>query len=401
MKRERLIVLDALRAMAGLTVPLFHICENLGYPPLRYESVCGHGYLAVEFFLLLMGYMLAYAYDRRWSSGMGVWEFFRRRLVRLHPLVISGVLLGVLVVCAQSAFGFSWMSWLKDLPAWKIALLALWSMTMVPVVGVGLINPFNACSWTLYYEYAGNILYALGLRKLGKRVLVACVVVASLFWLCYVMHVNLNGVFGTHLELFDKVAANARWSIVCGWSDSANHVYGGFVRLALPLFLGLLLSRLGWRIQLKKGAFAIAVAVFALILYMPFTYRLGGEGHYWVNALFEFLAVAVVFPLLILVGVGSRVELPPRMTAAVTYLAELSYPLYMSHFMFMGVFRTWIKSLAETSSTLSIVLASATTYLAFVAIAALIMHFWDRPIQRFFSSRPAQKTNHESPERCK
>ena len=61
MKRERLIVLDALRAMAGLTVPLFHICENLGYPPLRYESVCGHGYLAVEFFLLLMGYMLAYA----------------------------------------------------------------------------------------------------------------------------------------------------------------------------------------------------------------------------------------------------------------------------------------------------------------------------------------------------
>ena len=222
MKRERLIVLDALRAMAGLTVPLFHICENLGYPPLRYESVCGHGYLAVEFFLLLMGYMLAYAYDRRWSSGMGVWEFFRRRLVRLHPLVISGVLLGVLVVCAQSAFGFSWMSWLKDLPAWKIALLALWSMTMVPVVGVGLINPFNACSWTLYYEYAGNILYALGLRKLGKRVLVACVVVASLFWLCYVMHVNLNGVFGTHLELFDKVAANARWSIVCGWSDSAT-----------------------------------------------------------------------------------------------------------------------------------------------------------------------------------
>ena len=93
----------------------------------------------------------------------------------------------------------------------------------------------------------------------SARGTIPCVVVASLFWLCYVMHVNLNGVFGTHLELFDKVAANARWSIVCGWSDSANHVYGGFVRLAQPLFLGLLLSRLGWRIQLKKDAFAIAV----------------------------------------------------------------------------------------------------------------------------------------------
>ena len=385
MKRERLIILDALRAMAGLTVPLFHICENLGLPPFRYESICGHGYLAVEFFLLLMGYMLAYAYDRRWSSGMGAVEFFRRRLVRLHPLVISGVLLGVVVVWAQSVFGFSWMPWLQDLPASKIALLALWSMTMVPVVGVDLINPFNACSWTLYYEYAGNILYALGLRKLCKRALLACAAVASFFWLCYVMHVNLNGVFGTHLALFDKVAAKAQWSIVCGWGDSDKHFYGGFVRLALPLFLGLLLARLGWRIQLKRGALAIAVAVFALILYMPFPYELGGEGHYWVNALFEFLAVTVVFPLLILVGVGSRVELSPRTTAVVAYLAELSYPLYMSHFMFTGVFRTWVKSLAETSSTASIVLASVATYLAFVAIAALMMRFWDRPVQRFFS----------------
>jgi len=91
------------------------------------------------------------------------------------------------------------------------------------------------------------------------------------------------------------------------------------------------------------------------------------------------------------VGVGSRVELPPRVTAAVTYLAELSYPLYMSHFMFMGVFSTWVKSLAETSSTLSIVLASAATYLVFVAIAALMMRFWDRPIQRLFSSHSAAR----------
>ena len=200
------------------------------------------------------------------------------------------------------------------------------------------------------------------------------------------MHVNLNGVFGTHLALFDKVAAN-EWSIVCGWGDSARHFYGGFVRLALPLFLGLLLARLGWRIQLKKGAFALAVAVFALVLYMPFSYRLGGEGHYWVNALFEFLAVTVVFPLLILVGVGSHVELPPRVTAAVTYLAELSYPLYMSHFMFMGVFWTLLGEIARPASTLSVVLVSAATYFALVVLAALMMRFWDRPVQRFLSPR--------------
>ena len=94
---KRLVILDALRAIAGLTVPLFHICEPFTYRAgVKIESYCGHGYLAVEFFLLLMGYMLGFAYDRRWADGMGLGSFFRRRLVRLHPLVVSGVLIGII-----------------------------------------------------------------------------------------------------------------------------------------------------------------------------------------------------------------------------------------------------------------------------------------------------------------
>lgn len=388
MKKERFVILDAMRAIAGLTVPLFHIFENLGRLPAKYESWCGHGYLAVEFFLLLMGYMLAYAYDRRWEEGMSLWGFFRRRLVRLHPLVISGVLLGLAVYFLQGAFGEVWLGrWSATMPAWQVLLYALWAMTMVPVVGCGgMINPFNACSWTLYYEYAGNILYALGLRKLGKRVLLGCALVALFFWVCFVMHVNLNGIFGTHVALFDKVASpKMRWSIVCGWQDVAWHVYGAFVRLALPLFLGLLLARLKWRITLKKGALGLAVLVFVGVLYTPFTYRLGGPGHYWVNALFEILAVTVVFPALILVGVGNRVDPASRLARVLAFFAELSYPLYMSHFMFIGLFYSWVSAFAKTHGTAAVFAGSFVFYLLLIALACLVMRFWDRPIQKWLT----------------
>lgn len=381
-KRQRFVILDALRGIAGLSVPLFHLFEPLvGRRAAPVESIVGHGYLAVEFFLLLMGYMLGYAYDRRWQDGMGTVAFFKRRLVRLHPLVISGVLLGLVVVLAQPEIGGQWARWMKGASVFETVLVALWAMTMVPVVGYGMINPFNACSWTLYYEYAGNVLYALVIRRMGKRALAVGSLVAAFLWIAYVLHVNLNGIFGTHLALFDKVAANARWSIVCGWQDSLAHLYGGSVRLMFPLFFGLLLSRLGWRIRIPKVGLWIAVAVFMAVLFTPYSYRLGGEGHYWVNALFEAVALMVVFPLLILVGVGTPVEGDSPLSRAFGFLAELSYPLYMSHYMFMYVYGWWIKNRSLEHSGLTVTAVCVTTYFGVIFVAWLMMRYWDRPIQ--------------------
>ena len=103
---KRNVIADALRGAAGLLVPLFHISEPYGWQradAAAVPQVCGHGYLCVEFFLLLMGYMLAYAYDRRWKEGMGIGTFFGRRLLRLHPLVVSGTVIGLIVFFAQGA----------------------------------------------------------------------------------------------------------------------------------------------------------------------------------------------------------------------------------------------------------------------------------------------------------
>lgn len=59
-------------------------------------KVFNHGYLAVDFFFILSGFVIGYAYDDRWKKGFTKKDFFKRRLIRLHPMVVMGALLGVI-----------------------------------------------------------------------------------------------------------------------------------------------------------------------------------------------------------------------------------------------------------------------------------------------------------------
>ena len=84
--KKHLLILDGLRGVAALMVLVMH----------AFEIFCGgdyhkmfvnHGYLAVDFFFMLSGYVMAHAYDDRWDQ-MTVWDFCKRRLIRLHPMII-------------------------------------------------------------------------------------------------------------------------------------------------------------------------------------------------------------------------------------------------------------------------------------------------------------------------
>src|ERR1700678_4109496 len=92
--KEHFEVLDGLRGSAAFLIVLFHIF-NYPFsfrPPLH---LMHHAYLAVDFFFGLSGFVVAYAYDDRWTR-MTMLHFFRIRLIRLHPLVLIGATLGLL-----------------------------------------------------------------------------------------------------------------------------------------------------------------------------------------------------------------------------------------------------------------------------------------------------------------
>ena len=83
--KPRYEILDGLRGVASIMVVFFHLFETYAKAPAY--QIINHGYLAVDFFFVLSGFVIGYAYDDRWDR-MTTWGFFKRRLVRLHPMVI-------------------------------------------------------------------------------------------------------------------------------------------------------------------------------------------------------------------------------------------------------------------------------------------------------------------------
>lgn len=84
-------ILDGLRGVAALLVVLFHLLET--FATSHADQLINHGYLAVDFFFILSGYVIGYADDDRWGR-MTIWDFVKRRLIRLHPMVVMGMVVG-------------------------------------------------------------------------------------------------------------------------------------------------------------------------------------------------------------------------------------------------------------------------------------------------------------------
>ena len=377
--RNRCVHLDVLRGLAGLAVPMLHLQEGFCRPPANWSlSFCGHNYFAVEFYLLLMAYMFGAAYDRRWGAGMGLWDFAKRRLKRLHPLVVSGVVLGGLVFALQAA-GVTWAgtSQMTGKPAGLQAWAFVSGLLMLPAFGFGYIAPLNPCSWTLYYQYLGNILYALVVRHMRCWMLAVAAALSAVALGVFTFHPDLNALFGTDCAYFAHLAR--RWtSFDGGWGMDDMQYTAGFVRLAFPLFFGLLAFRLGWKIRLPKAVATALVPIgFVTLMYIP-----GGRGDFFAlstvwNGVLELATVTVFMPFLLLVGIGS--EAPGgRFAKVADFFGRLSFPVYMSHFMFLSIHRYYVAQYSTKVPRTTNVAVFALSYLAILLIGYGVMKFWER-----------------------
>ena len=169
--KPRYEILDGLRGIAAIVVVFYHLMEC--YPKNIISSYFAHGYLAVEFFFALSGFVLGYAYDNRWQTrqnktGMTLWHFFKRRLVRLHPMVILGALIGICLFYYSGDIEL--FGKVDEAVWWMVLLQALLMILMIPLPqsmdfrGWGELTSINGPVWTLMFEYVANILYALFFR---------------------------------------------------------------------------------------------------------------------------------------------------------------------------------------------------------------------------------------------
>lgn len=312
------LILDGLRGVAALMVICYHIFEAFATSPL--DQHFNHGYLAVDFFFLLSGFVVGYAYDNRLHSGaMTTREFLLRRFVRLHPMVILASIVGVVAFLAVGrerwdgtttslvAVGVAWLMTATMLPSGVGA--------MSDVRGNGEMFSLNGPAWSLFFEYIGNIIYVFLLRRLSTAWLKVVVVLCGI------------GV---------AIGAIGTGSIGVGWTMADGGFWGGFVRMLFSFSLGLLMWRnfKAWR---TGHTFLLCSVALVVLLSMP---RLGGAERVWVNGLYELLCVAVLFPIILQAGASGEVERGGHKVCSL--LGELSYPLYIIHYPLMYVFYRWV-----------------------------------------------------------
>ena len=314
--KPRYEILDGLRGVAALMVIVFHCFET--YIPFIGTQIVNHGYLAVDFFFVLSGFV------------MGLF----------------------MIPCGPKL----------DIRGW------------------GEMNSFNGPNWSLTFEYVGNILYALIFRRLPKLALALLCLCAAFFTLDLTLGWDVFGLF-----------AEPKYSVIGGWSLTADQVYIGFSRLLYPFLCGLLISRIlpsrrtdanpsGSPIRLKGDFWWCSLAL-VVIFAIP---QIGGKAGV-PDGLYQAVSILLLFPLIVLAGAGSRTT-DARSTRICNFLGNLSYPLYITHYPVMYMQMAWVERNPDAPLWMHIVL-NVGVVLVSVGAAWAWLKLYDEPVRRWLTDR--------------
>jgi peptidoglycan/LPS O-acetylase OafA/YrhL len=340
--RAELRALTSVRGIAAWWVVLYHLRGALAALHPAVEAALAEGYLAVDFFFLLSGFVLALSHGERLrSGGMAVVpDFLRRRIARIWPLhaVMLGfavILLLVLRVSGRAAPEFP----LAELPA-HLLLVQAW----------GFADPlrWNDPAWSISCELAAYLLFPLWVMAIDWRRRATPV---------------LLGAIGTLLLALDAAFA-LRGADTLG--QDIPHL--GVVRCLLEFATGTLIHALWQRWRERRAV----LASFGIAALFGMAWRLGAP---------ETLSVPGALAALLL-GLALTAGRPgnPLEGVLLHRLGEISYATYLSHFLLWFAFKLAFVRTATIGWPL------AACYLLLVLAASVALHrLVERPAQRWIN----------------
>ena len=367
-------LLDGLRGVAALLVLWYHVNEGYGFAGYvngvsdGLVTVFNHGYLAVDFFFILSGFVIGYAYDDRWQHGFTQKAFCKRRLIRLHPLVMLGAVIGLVTFLLQG--GVQWDG--SHVATSLVMLSLLCAMFMIPAIpgaayevrGNGEMFPLNGSAWSLFFEYIGNILYFLLLRRLSTKALgtLGCILGVLLAWFT-IGDVTGLGSFGV------------------GWTLDGMNFWGGLLRMLFPYTVGMWISRV-FRPAKVKGAFWLCSAALTALFAVP---HISSEGLLSLNGAFEAFCIIIAFPSLVWIAASEKAT-GKRTLQLCKWLGDLSYPLYIVHYPFMYLFYAWLIR-HEIYTFEACWQLSLAVMVWNIVLAWICLKLFDEPVRRYLSRR--------------
>jgi len=347
---RRYVALDGMRGIAAFVVILFHTSSIAPIAPHGPHF----GFLAVDLFFALSGFVLAYSYDRQFARGMKPGEFMRRRFVRLYPLFVLGLFVGF-VLRTIPAFRDTTGG---PLTGHEILVAAVFNAFMLPAPNSAqnhLIFPTDVPAWSLFFEvWVANLAFAFLWKQLQGRGLAAFISVMAL--LCLVS----EAVFHT-------------WNVGYQWNTFA----GGFVRVSFSFAIGVAAARVhaARPPRLHMPSWVIWITVLSL-MFVPLS-RMLGEAY-------ELLCVFVFIPALIYFG-AEAVDRRPVVGLA---LGEASYAAYAIHVPLLSLLCYLAPSaIAHPSELYGVGFATAV-----FCLSLALAYFYDKPVrdalERIFRPAP-------------
>jgi peptidoglycan/LPS O-acetylase OafA/YrhL len=334
--------LTSLRFFAAMWVVLFHYWAKL--TPTAEPALVAKGYLGVELFFVLSGFILCHVYldqvgDGRFRYGGFLWA----RLARVYPLHLA-TLIGVgAMAIGAGLVGFAIdpaiLSW-RSLPA-NLLLLQAWGLA--PEAG------WNHPSWSIsaeWFAYLSFPVFAWAALRLKAKPWIAMALAAALLSVLYAAFEALAG--------FSLTQATIAW---------------GALRI-VPCFALGCAAHLLWRAQPLKTVSAATAATVATLM-AAVGLIVAGSGDAPVVILFGALIVCLAS----LSSAGSKI-LGSRI---LVYLGEISYAVYMVCIPWMLLFVNGAAKLLNLPGDQLPWPLWMVFFASVVPVAALAHHLVERP----------------------
>ena len=280
-RRQHFLALDGLRGVAALLVMTYHISLANGY-----RQIAPLGFLAVDLFFLLSGFVIAKSYEQRFEAGLGVGRFMLLRLLRVYPLIFLGLLLGA--------------AWSLIVGDGSFNALSAINFLILPVFFARTLFPFDGPVWSLLFELFANLAHVTILRRLGAIALLLVALSSGALLMTAMIHFSSASL-----------------------GSDPNTFIAGFARVGFSYVTGIILYRRirsrevsEWRVPL-----IVPIALLIGVLHGP-------PASFWAIERSAGI-IFIIFPAILVISIHQRPT--GRWATAMTWLGRLSFPLYAIH----------------------------------------------------------------------
>lgn len=336
--RGQLHCLTAARGIAAWAVVFYHMRASTPWLPSSVWTVMDKGYLAVDFFFLLSGFVIwLSAHEAFQTRGLSALpDFLKRRAARIYPLyafmlALTAVFAAIVTLTGRDAANYPW----TELPL-HAAMLQNWGFTDA--------LSWNHPAWSISTEFAAYLLFPV--------LALAVPVARAPGW-----------VLGLSIMLI--IGAMAATLGAMGYDNlGADIPHTGLTRCLCEFTAGALLCALWLR---NEGGSAAPSSLIAMCIGAGAALTWHGDGAYEPMA-FPTIAAALIF-LLASASAGLAAHPLPTAIRPFVYLGDISYATYLSHFMLF----IWFKILL-VDDTGYISPAQASAFLLVVLAASILLH---------------------------